>query len=290
MKITNRAISQILLIPALIVSVYFLWGFSGYTAFLSFTKSQFMPNHTLVGWDQYVRLFNDEIWWVAYKNMFIFGGLYLFGCLILGLFIAVLLDQTRMSEWFYRIVILYPMAMSLIVTGLAWQWILNPTHGIEKIMRELGFATFEFRWLVDSEYAIYTILIAAIWHGIGLKMMLFLAGMKSINPEIWHSARVDGIPTYRVYWNVIIPQLRPAILTAVILLAFNVVRSFDVVVALTGGGPGSSSKVPAMYVYDYFFDRSRIGQGAAAAIVMVTSVLVVVAPYLVYETTRKVDK
>lgn len=289
MKLKNKTIAQLLLIPSIIVSVYFIWGFGGYTAFLSFTKSKFMPNHTWVGWDQYVRLFQDETWWVAYKNMFIFGGGYLFGCLILGMLIAVLLDQTRMSEGFYRIVILYPMAMSLIVTGLAWQWILNPTHGIEKIVQGMGFTDFTFRWLVDSDYAIYTILIAAIWHGVGLKMMLFLAGMKAVNPEIWHSARVDGVPAYRVYWNIIIPQLRPAILTAVVLLAFNIVRSFDVVVALTAGGPGKSTTVPAMYVYDFFFDRSKIGQGAAAAIVMVTSALLFVTPYLIHETLRKQD-
>ena len=288
-KISNKKWGLIALLPALIVGGYFIWGFGAYTAYLSFTDSTFLPSNTWVGLKQYRRLFYDDVFWLSFKNMFIYGSLYLIGCIVIGAILAILLDCIKMGETLFRTIILYPMSVSLIVTGIAWQWFLNPTSGLEKIVRGFGFEGFEFRWIVDSDMSIYVIVLGALWHGIGLIMILFLSGIKSTNPEIWHSARLDGIPAHRVYTGIILPQLRPILLTAVILLAFNVVRSFDIVAALTGGGPGRSSIVPAMYVFDYFFDRSKIAQGAAAAVIMVLTTIIIVAPYLIHEVGRKGD-
>ena len=283
----SSAKAWLVLAPSIVVALYFIWGFAAYTAFLSVTKSTFLPDHEFVGVTNYRVLFEDHRWWVAYSNLFAFGGLYLVGCIVFGICLAILLDRLTMGETLFRTIYLYPMSLSLVVTGLAWQWILNPTMGIQKIMQDAGFAEFRFNWLVSPDYAIYTIVFAAIWHGTGLIMILFLSGIKSVDAEIWKAAKVDGIPSWRVYFNIILPQLRATLLTAVMLLGFQVVRSFDVVVALTNGGPGYASDVPARYVFEYFFQRGRIGQGAAGAVVMVATMIAIVLPYLYFEIRRK---
>ena len=285
--LTNRVWAGLVLIPSFVVAFYFIWGFGAYTTFLSFTQSKFLPNYQWVGWKQYLALFQDDRWWTAYRNMFVFGGLYLFGCISLGLLLAILLDRAGKVETLFRTIYLYPMALSLVVTGLAWQWILTPTTGIQALVRAAGFEGFVFDWLVNPEKAIYTIALAAIWHGTGLIMILFLAGIKAVSAEIWMATRIDNIPPWRVYLHIILPQLRPILFTAVILLSFNVVRSFDVVVALTKGGPGFASEVPARYVFDYFFERGKMGRGAAGAVVMVLTVMLLFTPYLLLELRRK---
>jgi len=283
----NQVKASLVLIPCIVIVVYFIWGFAGYTAYLSFTKSTFLPNHQLIGWHNYETLLQDPRWWVAYANMFIFGGLYVAACVIFGALLAVLLDLTTKGETLFRTLYLYPMSLSLIVTGLAWQWLLNPTSGIQQIVRDMGFEEFNFNWLVSVDYAIYMVVFAAVWNGTGFIMILFLAGIKSIDKEIWQSARIDRIPTWRVYFYIILPQLRTILLTAIMLLGFQVVRSFDVVVALTNGGPGYASDVPARYVFEYFFTRSKIGQGAAAAMIMVVTMIAIILPYLYFEIRRK---
>ena len=283
----NKVKAALVLMPTVIVVFYFIWGFSVYAAFLSFTKSRFLPNHEIIGLDNYILLFANDRWWVAYSNMFIFGALYIGGCIILGALLAVLLDRLTKGETLFRTIFLYPMSLSLVVTGLAWQWILNPTSGIQQIVRTAGFEDFNFNWVASPDFAIYTIVFAALWNGTGLIMILFLAGIKSIDDEIWKAARIDQIPVWRIYFNIILPQLRTVLLTAVMLLGFQVVRSFDVVVALTNGGPGYASDVPARYVFEYFFQRSKIGQGAAAAVMMVMTMILIVLPYLYYEIRRK---
>ena len=283
----NRAKAWLVLVPSVVVALYFIWGFAAYTAYLSVTESAFLPVHKFAGAENFRVLFDDHRWWVAYSNMFVFGGLYLAGCILLGGCLAILLDRLTRHETLFRTIYLYPMSLSLVVTGLAWQWILNPTSGIQKIVRGAGFEEFSFNWLVSPDFAIVTIAFAAIWHGTGLIMILFLSAIKSVDIEIWRAARIDRIPTWRVYFNIILPQLRATLLTAIMLLGFQVVRSFDVVVALTDGGPGYASDVPARYVFEYFFERGRIGQGAAGAVVMVATMIAIVLPYLWFEIRRK---
>ncbi len=288
MRLTTVQIkSALVLLPTVVIAVYFIWGFALYTVFLSTTDSTFLPSHIFIGADNFRTLFEESRWWVAYQNMFIFGGLYLVGCITLGAFLAILLDQLTKGEAFFRTIYLYPMSLSLVVTGLAWQWLLNPTSGIQHLVRTAGFTDFSFNWLVDAKYAIYTVVFAAVWNGTGLITVLFLAGIKATDAEIWKAARLDNIPVWRVYVSIVLPQLRTTLLTAVMLLGFQVVRSFDVVIALTNGGPGYASDVPARYVFEYFFERGQIGQGAAAAVVMVLTMILIILPYLILETRRK---
>lgn len=283
----NHVIAALVLLPSIVVAVYFMWGFAAYTVFLSATDSKFLPSHTVVGIDNFEALFADPRWWVAYRNMFLFGVFYVAGCVVFAAILAVLLDRLTKGETLFRTIYLYPMSLSLIVTGLSWQWMLSPTSGIQQLVRDAGYQEFSFNWLVSPQYAIYTIVFAAIWHGTGLIMILFLAGIKGTDPEIWKASKIDKIPTWRVYFNIILPQLRATLLTAIMLLGFTVVRSYDMVVALTKGGPGYASTVPAQYVFDYFFTRSKIGQGAAGAVIMVVTMLAIIIPYLIFEIKRK---
>ena len=279
--------SQLVLLPTLIIVIYFLWGFTIYTGYLSFTDSKFLPSHNLIGFRQYELLWTNARWETSYGNMFIFGGFYLVFCVLLGGFLAVLLDQRIHLENLFRTVFLYPMSLSLVVTGLAWQWMLNPTLGLQQMVHDLGFHEFTLDWLVSSRFAIYTVVLAAVWHGSGLIMVLFLSGLRAVDEDIWKSIHVEGIPAWRAYLSIIFPQLRPILLAAVLLLTFNVVRSFDLVVALTSGGPGFASDVPAKFIYDYFFARSNIARGAAAAVCTVMTVLLIILPYLYYELRKK---
>lgn len=284
---SNRAKAALVLIPSAVVAFYFIWGFGVYTVFLSATQSTFLPDYRWAGSANFVALFADKRWWVAYRNMFIFGGLYVSGCILFGALLAVLLDRLTKGETLFRTLYLYPMSLSLVVTGLSWQWLLNPTSGLQQLVRGFGFSDFTFNWLVSPDRAIYAVAFAAIWHGTGLIMILFLSGIKSTDGELWKAAKIDNIPLWRVYINLIFPQLRSTLLTAVMLLGFQVVRSFDIVVALTDGGPGFASDVPARYVFEYFFQRAEIGRGAAGAVVMVTTMIVIILPYLLFEIRRK---
>ncbi|MDR3514957.1 MAG: sugar ABC transporter permease [Azospirillaceae bacterium] len=277
----------LVLAPTLVAMIVVYYGFVAITIWISLTRSAAVPNFTIVGGYQYAKLFNNDRWHVAYTNLFIFGPL-LIGCsLLIGLVLAVLIDRDVRGETLFRTIFLYPYALSQIVTGLAWQWILNPAYGIEKLVHDLGFASFKFDWLINSNRAIYTLVIAGTWQATGLVMALFLAGLRGIDGELWKAARVDGIPLFQIYLRIILPMLRPVFLTAIVLLSLSVIRCFDLVVALTQGGPGFASDLPSRFMFDYTFRRDQLGMGAASAVVMMTTVLVIVIPYLYTEVKHK---
>jgi glucose/mannose transport system permease protein len=226
-------------------------------------------------------------WLTAYTNMFIFGALTIAGALAVGTLLAVLIDNQVRFEGAFRTLMLYPLSMSFIVTGLAWQWVLNPAIGIEHFVRGLGWSGFRFDWIVDQDYAIYTLVFAAIWHEAGLIMSIMLAGLRGIDREIWRAARVEGISRRQTYWHIILPMLRPLVVTCVVLLAIAVVKSYDLVVAMTGGGPGFASDLPGKFVVDTVFERSNIGLASAAAMVMLGTVVAALAPYLYVTAARR---
>jgi glucose/mannose transport system permease protein len=170
--------------------------------------------------------------------------------------------------------------MSFVVTGLAWQWFLNPTLGLQKLVRDLGFQSFTFDWLVNQEMVIYTLVIAGVWQASGLIMAILLAGLRGVDEDLWKAARIDGIPTWRVYLSIVLPLLGPMVVTATVLLAVQVVKLFDLVVAMTRGGPGIASEVPAKFVMDHLFERNNIGLATAAATMMLVTVVAVLAPWI----------
>ena len=283
----EKNLPKIVLAPTTIVMIVCMYGFIVWTGLISLTKSRMMPQWEFVGLDQYVRLFNNPRWDVAVDNLFIFLILFILIALVLGLLLAIFLDQKIRNEGVIRTIYLYPMAISFIVTGTAWKWILNPGLGIEKLVRDLGFVGFEFRWLVESDMAIYTIVIAAVWQSSGFVMALFLAGLRGVDENLTKAAKIDGASTIRLYWHVILPLMRPVFFTAIVILTHIAIKSFDLVQALTGGGPGYSSDLPANFMYTFSFNRAQIGMGAASAMIMLFGVLAVLIPYLYSELRER---
>ena len=283
----EKNLPKIVLAPTTIVMIVCMYGFIAWTGLLSLTKSRMMPQWEFVGLDQYVRLFNNPRWDVAVDNLFIFLILFILIALVLGLLLAIFLDQKIRNEGVIRTIYLYPMAISFIVTATAWKRILNPGLGIEKLVRDLGFVGFEFRWLVESDMAIYTIVIAAVWQSSGFVMALFLAGLRGVDENLTKAAKIDGASTIRLYWHVILPLMRPVFFTAIVILTHIAIKSFDLVQALTGGGPGYSSDLPANFMYTFSFNRAQIGMGAASAMIMLFGVLAVLIPYLYSELRER---
>lgn len=288
-KWLEQNLPKFVLAPSFIGVLIFVYGFIGWTAWVSLTRSRLLPNYEIVGLIQYERLFASPRWDTALTNLFIFGGLFIVISMILGLFLAILLDQKIRTEGVLRTIYLYPMALSMIVTGTAWKWIMNPGLGIEGMVQGWGWEEFSFDWVVDSDMAIYAVLIAAVWQASGFVMALFLAGLRSVDGEIIKAAQVDGIPNWRIYSAIIIPTMAPIFLSAFIVLAHLAIKSFDLVIALTGGGPGYATDLPATYMYAMAFSRGDIGQAASSAMVMMGVVFAIVVPYLYSELRVKHD-
>ncbi len=269
--------------PMMLVAVGLFVICVGYSILLSFTKSRSFPRFNWIGLDQYERLWNTERWLVSVENMFIYGVLFVVICLVSGFVMAVFLDQKVRFESGFRTLFLYPYAMSLVVTGLVWQWMMEPSLGIQNVIQKLGWAGFEFAPLVDPEIAIYGVLVAAVWQASGLVMVLMLAGLRGIDMDIWKASRVDGISTWRTYLFIILPMMRPVIVTSLVLLAVGVVRVYDLIVAQTGGGPGIATEMPAKFVIDHITVRNNVGLGMAAATMMLLPVLAVIGPWIYRE-------
>lgn len=274
---------KLVLAPSVAISLFFVYGFMIWTFVLSLTNSRMLPSYDFVGFGQYARLMANERWWVAASNLALFGGLFVALCLVIGAGLAILLDQRIRQEGTLRTLYLYPMALSFIVTGVVWKWLLNPGLGIQAMVRDWGFESFTFDWLVRPEMAVYTLVIAAVWQASGFVMALFLAGLRGIDDEIIKAAQLDGASLPRIYARVILPCLRPVVFSAVMILSHIAIKSFDLVVALTGGGPGYSSDLPATFMYAHAFTRAQIGLGSASAILMLGGVLAILVPYLYSE-------
>jgi glucose/mannose transport system permease protein len=279
----ERWLPKIVLSPSLAMALVFVYGFIAWTGYLSLTESRLLPNYEFAGLTQYERLFDNERWWTSAKNLGIFGGLFISVSLALGLLLAILLDQKIRAEGALRAIYLYPMALSFIVTGTAWKWMLNPGLGLEKLMRDWGFETFTFDWLVNPDMAIYTVVIAGVWQSSGFVMALFLAGLRGIDDEIIKAAQVDGARLPTIYRRIVVPALRPVFFSVLLILAHIAIKSFDLVMALTAGGPGTASDVPAIFMYQFSFNRGQLGLGSAAAIMMLVTIVAVLVPLMYLE-------
>jgi glucose/mannose transport system permease protein len=279
-RMRTRLPAAFALLPTALVVLIVYIGCMLWTVRLSFTSSTLLPKLDWVGLAQYSRLFVNDRFVTSAENIVIFGALFISGCLILGFLLAVFIDQNVRGESVFRTMFLYPYAMSFVVTGVAWQWFLNPGLGLQKLVRDMGFTSFTFDWLVNQQMAIYTIVIAGLWHGSGLTMAILLAGLRGVDEDLWKAAKVDGIPTWRVYTSVVLPLLRPMIVTATVLLTAGVVKLYDLVVAMTLGGPGIATEVPAKFVMDHLFERNNIALGTAAATIMLIAVVAVLAPWI----------
>ena len=282
----RRIIPFAALLPMALTGIVGYLGTVLWSLKISLTNSRGFPSDTFVGMAQYTRLFENERWLLSLNNLALYGVLFIAACMVTGFLLAVFIDQNVRGEGMLRTVFLYPYAMSFVATGLVWQWILTPDNGLEQAAVQMGFAGFTFDWIVDQDMVIYTVVIATVWQASGLVMAMMLAGLRGIDGEIWKAARLDGIPPWRVYVSIVLPMLGPTIATVLLLLSTAVVKLFDAVVAMTQGGPGTASEVPAKFIMDHLFGRANIALASAAAIVMLVPVLALVAPYL-YARSRK---
>ena len=278
MPLFRNIASMIALLPMIVISLTVFVGCIIYSFVYSLTNSKLVPVMNYVGFDQYERLFKQRKWDVAVENIFIYGFVFTIGCLVIGFLLAVLIDQKIRGESLFRTIFLYPYAMSFVVTGLVWKWVLNPTFGLENSMHMWGFGWFELDWLVNRDLAIYAVCIAAVWQGAGFVMVLMLAGLRGIDEDIWKSLSIEGVAKWKSYLFVILPMLRPMVVTAIVLIAAGVVKVYDLILALTSGGPGYATTTPAMYVMENFFSRANLGQAFAASIIMFISCLLYTSP------------
>ena len=279
--------SKIAAMPMIFTSIGIFIIATLWTIYHSFTNSRMLPKSDFIGLDQYERLWSSDRWYMSIENLAIYGFCSLIFSLFIGFMLAALLDQKTRFENTFRTIFLYPFALSFIVTGLVWQWILNPDYGVEKIIRSLGFDSFVFNPLYNADIVIYGILAAGLWQGTGFIMCLMLAGLRGVDQEIWKATRIDGIPMWKTYIQVVIPMMRPVFVTTLVIIAAGIIKVYDLVVAQTSGGPGISSEVPAKYVYDYMFSAQNLGQGFAASTMMLVSVLIVLIPFAYLEFGRR---
>lgn len=264
-------------VPVFLIALGFYFGSTIWSVVMSFTASKIFPDMTFVGLRQYARLLNDSLWFLSLQNLALFalGSL---GSLVLGFLLAVLLDNNTAGEGFFRTVYLYPMAVSLIITGLVWQWLFNPGLGLQQFFRDLGLKDFVFNWIGEKDKVMYAIILAAVWQSTGFYMVLCSAGLKGIDGEVWQASRIDGISKARMYWEVIIPMMKFTFITSFVLLSIGAVKAYDIIVAMTNGGPGGHSVMPSYYIVDMYTNRRFIALGAAGSTVLL---LIVAAFFLV---------
>src|ERR1700704_1363028 len=279
---------KLLLSPSVLLVLVCVYGYIMFTIYLSFTTSTLMPSYEWAGTANYQRLFALENWRVSLSNLWVFALLYIGIAIALGLGFAILIDQHVRAEGMFRSIFLYPMALSFIVTGTAWKWLLDPGVGLEHTLRDLGWQNFTFGWIKDSDMAIYCVVIAAVWQTTGFVMALFLAGLRGVDAEQISAARVDGARSWQIYLHIIIPQLGPVFVSAFVILAHMAIKSYDLVITLTNGGPGRSTWLPSVFMYQYSFTRNEMSVGAASAVMMLAAIGLVVLPYL-FSEMRKVE-
>jgi glucose/mannose transport system permease protein len=253
-----------------------------YSIALSFTDSRLFPKFNFVGTESYERLWNTERWLVSVENIWVFGAGIIVFQMTFGYLLAVFIDQRIRQEDAFRTIFLYPFAMSLIVTGLIWQWMLDPALGLNSVLTKLGL-DIDLALLVDRSTAIYGLVLGGVWHGVGVTMAIMLAGLRGIDAEIWKAARVDGIPVWRTYVFIALPMLQGSIITALVLQATSVVRVYDLVIGMTQGGPGIATQMPAVFVIEHIQHRQNVALGMAAATMMLIPVLAVVGAKWIYD-------
>ena len=285
-KLRTQLPAALALLPAAVIVVVAYVGAMVWTVRLSFTSTKMLPVLDWVGLAQYRRLFATERFVSSIGHIALFGVLFIAGCLVLGFLLAVFIDQRIRMESAFRTVFLYPYAMSFVVTGLVWQWLLNPELGLQKTVRDAGWASFTLDWVVNQDLVIYALVIAAVWQASGLVMALMLAGLRGVDAELWKAARIDAIPTWRVYVSIVLPIIMPMVVTSVVLLATAVAKLYDLVVAMTQGGPGISSEVPAKFIMDNLLERSNVGLGTAAATVLLVTVIAILSPWIYTQAMR----
>jgi glucose/mannose transport system permease protein len=294
----------------ILIALFVFVGGTLWVVLFSFTSMKVLPLFTptewwdkFIGFANYERLFNTSRWmdcpaitkigtaaWKlqcsgSYPNVVTYAILSIIFVMTFGFIIAVFMDQKIRAEGMFRTIFLYPFALSFIVTGHVWAWIFSPEYGLQKAVRAWGWESFSFGWIADQKMVMYAIIIAGLWQGTGFVMALMLAGLRGIDEEIWKAAKIDGIPTWRTYLQIVLPMMKPVLVTTFVFVASGAIRIFDLVIAITDGGPGVSSDVPSRYIYQNF--TANLGQSLTASTVMLLSMAVILIPWIRMEFGKK---
>ena len=294
MQIKGDKWTPILFVTPSIVAVgIFIYGFIGWTGFISFTKwNDVLPDYTLVGFENYRKLFTNMRFQIDLNNTLVFTVIFVTSCLLIGLLLAVLIDQRIKGEGIFRNLFLLPMAVSFIVSGVIWHWLFNPGSiqmgniGVNQLFEKIGLNFLICGWYTDPNIGIKAVAIAAIWQFSGYTMALYLAGLKGIPLELREAAAIDGASKWKIFYYITLPFLRPITFGAIIILGHISLKIFDLIVAMTGSGPAFSSDVPAFFMYDTTFRGNHFAQGASIAIILLLLVSLLIIPYLI-TTFRK---
>ncbi|HLQ14399.1 MAG TPA: sugar ABC transporter permease [Candidatus Eisenbacteria bacterium] len=277
--------------PSVILIAVFVYGFIGYTAFVSTTKWYGInPDYTSVGLRQYTDLFGLPRFQADVSNTIEFTILFLIGCIVLGFGAAILLDMKLRGTIFFQNIFLFPLAISFVVTGTVWRWMLNPNYGINLLFDQVHLGFLESPWLADTRTALYGLVIAATWQMSGFCMAMFLAGLRGIPDELREAARVDGASELQGFLRVVLPLMRPITLSAVIILGHISLKIFDLVYVMTFGGPGYATDMPGLYMFVATFRQNLYGRGAAIAVVLLCLVALLIVPYLVWSMRQEVER
>lgn len=283
-KNRDKIIGIALVTPSILAVFIFVYGFIFWSGRVSLSKWKgLLPNYEYAGFQNYISLFSDARFKIDVSNTVIFTVIFVIGCLLLGLFMAVLLDRDIKGEAFFRTVFLYPMAISYIVTGVVWRWLMNPAlgerlSGFNLIFHNLGLDFLISKWLTTPKWGIAFIAIPAIWQMSGYIMALYLSGLRSIPDEIREAAAVDGATEWQIFRYIIMPLIQPITLSAVIILGHMSLKVFDLIVAIAG--KQIQLDVPAINMWQTTFDGMDFARGAAIGILLLVSVAILIIPYL----------
>jgi glucose/mannose transport system permease protein len=294
MRLKRDKLMPILFImPSVITVGVFVYGFISWTGFISFTKwNDVLPNYTLVGFENYRKLFANMRFQIDLRNTLVFTVIFVISCLVIGLLLAIFLDQKIKSEGIFRNLFLLPMAISFVVSGVIWHWLFNPGSiqlgniGVNQLFEKLGLNFLTCGWYTDPKIGIIAVAIAAIWQFSGYTMALYLAGLRGIPVELREASAIDGADKWQIFYYIIFPLLRPITFGAIIILGHISLKIFDLVVAMTGSGPAFSCDVPALFMYDTTFRGNHFAQGASIAIILLLLISLLIIPYLI-STFRK---
>jgi len=273
----HRHAAAIAIFPVMFVALIFYFGSVVWSMIMSLTPSKVFPDMVFVGLRNFRRLFNDDLWLLSLRNLLIFAAGSIVS-LLLGFILAVLLDSKPLGERVFQTVYLYPMAISLIITGLVWQWLFNPTMGLQQFFRDLGLKNFDFNWVASKQKVMLAVLMAVIWQSAGFYMVLSSSGIKGVDGEIWQASRIDGIPKLRMYLEVVIPMMKFTFLTCFVLISIGAVKAYDIIVAMTNAGPGGHSVMPSYYIVTMYVTRQNIAMGASGSTIVLLIVVAIMLP------------
>ena len=288
---SDRLISLALIAPSVILIAVFVYGFIGRTFYISLVRwNDLAPDYTFVGWTNYVRLMDTERFQIDLRNTLVFTVTFIAACLSAGLLLAVLLDRRIKFESVFRTIYMFPLAISFIVTGVAWRWLETPSSGINLLFGAVGLTFLQNGWFTDPSIGILGVVLAAFWQMSGYVMALYLAGLRGIPDDLREAARVDGASEWQVYRRIVLPLLAPVTVTAIIILGHISLKIYDLQVAMTGQGIGFATDFPASYMFQTSFNDNQFARGAAVGIVMLVMVATLIVPYLIWNRRQEMSQ